>query len=332
VRRRALLAGLGAAAAGCTTGYVPRDAAPGTGDTPTEPSDTPTGTPTDGAPLRDCEPANQVDQPGSAPADTEYRIADLAVESTTEPPEYRYVLEVDAHYSADAVERKAERDGKQVVRQLSEVESPAVREAVATALDEGEWRADRLPDGLAETVRRVDFFVPPDASGTYTHFGLALHRTYPNRPPAVVPEVRVLDPHVAPDDPGVVEFGLLNRAPEPREVFSGTVPPFGMLHAEAATDPGRFLLWRPYESEGCYFRTDEGWGACSIGKSTRLEPCERVRRTYSVLPSTTDHYPDLTVPSGPGRYRVEERVGHSAEFGGPSTTLSFTTTFQLREP
>jgi hypothetical protein len=319
MRRRALLAGLGAVAAGCTTGYrAARD------------DDRTPGDPTDASTLQNCPAPTATPTPDAPPTDAEFRIANLAVEASSDGPDHRYVLEPDAFYSADAVERKAERDGEQVVVAISDLDSAPVREAIRTAIRDDAWRADELPDGLAEAVERVDFFTGA-SSGTYTHIGLQLHRLHPDRPPAVVPEVRVTDPYVAPDDPGEIEFGLRNRAAEPREVFSGTVPPFGMLHAEAAPGRGRFLLWADYEAEGCFSRTDEGWLRCDIGKVTRIAPCERVTRRYEVLPSTTDHYPDLTVPR-PGRYEVAASVGHSTEFGGPSTELSFTTTFDIQQP
>jgi hypothetical protein len=320
VRRRALLAGLGAVAAGCTSGYrAARD------------GDRTPGGPTDASTLQNCATPTATPTAAAPPADAEFRLADLAVEYTTDSPDHRYVLEPSAFYSAEAVEREAAEPGPDpVVMAVEELDSPDVRAAVTTAIRAEAWRADELPDGLAETVERVDFFTGA-SSGTSTHVGLRLYRLHPDRPPAVVPEVRVTDPYVAPDDPGEIAFGLRNRGSEPREVFSGTVPPFGMLHAEAAPGRGRFLLWADYESEGCFSRTDEGWLRCDIGKVTRIEPCERVTRRYEVLPSTTAHYPDLTVPR-PGRYEVAASVSHSTEFGAPSTSLSFTTTFDISQP
>jgi len=317
MRRRALLAGLGAVTAGCTTGYVPA------GD-----SDETTAAPANAPSLRTCTTPTPTDTAGEPPEDTEYRITDLSIEFTADGPDHRYVLEPAAFYSAAAVEREAAESGPDpVVVAVEDLDSPAVRSAVTTAIRDGDWRANELPDGLAGTVDEVDFFTGV-SSGTYTHIGLTLHRLHPDRSSAVVPAVRVPDPYVAPGDPGEIEFGLRNRSTEPREVFSGSVPPFGMLHAAAADGRGRFLLWVDYEEEGCFSRTDEGWLRCDIGKTTLLDPCERVARRYAVLPTTTDHYPDLTVPR-PGRYRVESSVGHSAAFGAPSTELSFTTSFTL---
>jgi len=320
MRRRALLAGLGAVAAGCTSGYrADRD------------GDRTPGAPTDASTLQNCSTPTATATAAAPPADAEFRIADLAVEYTADGPDNRYVLEPSAFYSAEAVEREAAEPGPDpVVMAVEELDSPDVRAAVTTAIQEESWRADELPAGLAETVERVDFFTGA-SSGTYTHVGLQLYRLHPDRPLAVVPEVRVTDPYVAPDDPGEIAFGLRNRASEPREVFSGTVPPFGMLHAEATPGRGRFLLWADYEAEGCFSRTDEGWLRCDIGKVTRIAPCEHVTRRYEVLPSTTDHYPDLTAPR-PGRYEVAASVGHSTEFGGPSTELSFTTGFDIQQP
>lgn len=256
-----------------------------------------------------------------------YRIVDLETSSATERPSVRYVLEPRAFYSEDAVQRKRDREGEVRVTDVSNLDPP-VREAVETAIRDGEWRADALPDGLAETVERYDFFTGA-SSGTHTHVGLELYRLDPDAPPAVAFEAAVPDDRAAPGDPGAIEFALRNVGDEPREVFSGTVPPFGVVFAEAVGGAGRFLLWRDYREEGCVFFTDEGVGQCDIGKITELRPGEELARRYEVLHDSTTVRPEYTRPPGPGAYRVTDRVGHSRKMGAPGSTLSFEVQFTL---
>lgn len=318
MHRRTLIVSLGSVMAGCLSG------SPGDQSTDTPPaSSTPTAPPTESSP----SPTTPTE---SATPDSEYRITDLSVTTSTEQPSVKYVLEPDAFYSADAVERERERSTEDiVVVDLSEVGDPAVRQAIETAIRGGEWRSNTLPDGLADRVERVDFFTGVTTGQTYTHVGLELYRLDPDRTPPVEFDASVPDAVVSADSPGTLEFTLRNTGTETKELFSGTVPPFGIMRADRSSGDGRFLLWRDYEEEGCVFIADEGIGSCDIGITTELEPETELSRRYHVLPSTTEHYPDRTVPPGPGEYQTSEGIGYSTGNGAPGSTLSFTVDFTL---
>ena len=152
MRRRALLASLGALPAGCLgVSNEPGDGSPtpdGSGlrsPTSVETCDGPTETPTD-------------ESSGGSETDGQFRLTDLATSTSTDRPSAPYLLEPSAFYSADAVRREGERTGEdQIVRDVSDIEDERVRSAIETAIQEGEWWADTLPEGLAETVERVDF-------------------------------------------------------------------------------------------------------------------------------------------------------------------------------
>lgn len=115
----------------------------------------------------------------------------------------------------------------------------------------GEWRSNTLPDGLAETVDRVDFFTGVSQDDIYTHIGVTLYRFQPDRPPAVEFRATVVDSIVSADSPGVIALTLVNTSQSAQQVFSGTVPPFGMVGADAVDAGEEVLLWRNYEQEGC---------------------------------------------------------------------------------
>lgn len=303
MHRRALLTSLGVAAAGCL------DSAPsGTGTTD----------------------RSTTSHATTVPTDAEYELTDLDVSTSTDQPSVEYVLETSKFYSSEGVENEETRTGEeQVVRDVSEIEDSAVRDAIETAIDDGAWRSNELPEGLAELVECVDFFTGV-TTGTYTHVGLTLHRPDPDAPPAIEFDASVVDSTVEAGDPGGVELALTNASSTSRQVFSGTVPPFGMVFAEATERNARFLLWRPYGNEGCVnFQDDGSWIKCDIGKVTELEPGETVAREYEVLPSTTTNQPGLTVPPGPGRYRIADAVTHHEEMGAPESELSFAVEFTL---
>jgi hypothetical protein len=332
MRRRALLASLGALPAGCL-GF-----SPGTDDgdrnpdgsgpptpTPVGICDEPTATPTS-----DSSGGEASD--GESSANGEFRLADLETSSSTVRPSKPYLLEPSAVYSADAVRREEERTGEeQVVRNVSEIEDEPVRDAVETAIVAGEWRADSLPDGLAETVAEVDFFTGLREGRTHTHVGLTLHRIRTDGPPGLAFDARVVDDVVAPGSPGAIDLELRNQLRTTQTIFSGTVPPFGMLFANAADDPERFLLWRDYVEEGCIEFTDDGYLQCDIGVNTDLRPCERLTRRYEVLPTGTDRRPEYTAPPGAGTYRIHDSVDYYEERGQPASTLSFEVAFTLEE-
>lgn len=296
MHRRALLATLG----GLTTGCV---AAPrGIGSSPS---------------------------PIARDADTDLRVTDLSVRSSTDRPSVKYVLEPSAFYSADAVERRrTDSEEPIVVVDVSEIERRSVRRAIETAAQQGEWRANSLPDGLADLVERVDFFTGLSTDETYTHLGLTLHRLHPDRPPAIEFGASVTDETVSSESPGAMELSLTNVGQDTQRIGSGTVPPFGMVTAEGRA--GEFLLWREYADEGCVSFTDDGVIVCSIGVITDVEPGETIAREYEVLPPSTDVHPRYTAPPGPGDYRISEAVGYSVGSGAPGSTLSVEVDFTLR--
>ena len=326
MRRRALLASVAALPTGCL-GLSPES---------TDATSTP-----DGAGSPTTTPVETCDEPTETPvgrssdgseSDGEFRLTDLATSTSTDGPSTPYLLEPSAVYTADAVRREEERTGEeQVVRDVSEVEDERVRDAVETAIQEGEWWADTLPEGLAETVERVDFFTGAREGRTATHIGLTLHRLRTDGPPGLAFDARVVDSVVAPESPGVVELELRNQLQTTQTISSGTVPPFGMVFANEVEDPERFLLWRDYEEEGCIEFTDDGYLQCDIGVLTDLEPCERLTRRYEVLPTGTDRQPEYTAPPGPGTYRISDSVSYREEQRAPGSTLSFEVEFTLAE-
>jgi hypothetical protein len=328
MRRRALLAGLVGVTAGCIGGS-PGDEASTT--------DRRTATPPSGSPSATNPPARSTT---AAPSDTSaatpngdaagYRIENLAVSAETDGPDHRYVLAVRSSYSKAAVEREEERTGRtMIVRSIEEIEPEPVREAIEAAIRTGKWRADTLPDGLRETVETVDLVTDFPTDDVGTHHGLGLYERDPDAPPAIEFGARVLDAAVTPDDPGALELSLTNGGSKRREVFAGTVPPFGAVFVEAVDADERFLLWRPYEEEGCFEFGDEGLFRCDIGEIVPLEPGETVARQYAVLPPTTDVHPSYTAPSGAGTYRYTETFEHTVEAGGPESELSCELRFDL---
>lgn len=297
MRRRALLASLATASAGCL-GTVP--------------------------------PSSQTTQSPQSDADGTYEVTDLSVSTETDRPSVKYVLESTKVYSEDGVEREETRTGEeQVVTDVSDLDDPAIRDAVRTAVVEGEWQSNDLPEGLADTLEQVDFFTGFPGRDTATHIGLTLHRLDPDAPPAIEFDASVVDSTVADEDPGVLEFALTNAGSTTRQASSGTVPPFGMLFADSVGSGAKFLLWRPYEEEGCINFTDDGWSRCDIGMVTELAPNETISREYEILPEATTRQPKLTVPPGPGTYRVSDSLGHSVGAGAPASKLSFEVTFDL---
>lgn len=319
MRRRALLASLGGLSAGCLDASSPDtgDATqtPATSEAPT----TRTAIPCDGSvETATTEPSSEQD------GDGEFRLASLSASTSVDRPSVRYVLEPRAFLSGDAAAKEEERTGEeQTVQDVSEIADEAVRRAIVTAIRSGEWRSNTLPDGLEATVERVDLFTGVSKDGTNPHVRVALYRLHPDRPPAVEFGASIVDDVVSTGSPGVVEFGLGNRRETTQHVFSGTVPPFGVVFAESVGADERFLLWRDYEEEGCIRFADDGMTICDIGKVTELRACEHVTRRYEVLPSGTSHRPEYTVPPGPGTYRITDSVGFYEEQGAPESQLSF---------
>lgn len=319
MRRRTLLAGIGALFTGCL-GSVPPQTVNGTSSAPT--SDSPTTT----MHSRGTEtPSTGFDGEMS-----EYRVSDLTVSTNTNRPSVKYVLEPEELYSGDAVERSENRTGDEyVVRDISTVNDDDVRAAIEAAIQTGSWRSNELPDGLADTVEQVDFFTGVSQDDTYTHIGLALYRLHSDRPPAVEFSATLADNHVSAESPGAIELALTNSSSTTQTVVAGIVPPFGMVSAQAIDGGDGFLLWRAYDENDCIYFTDESWSMCSVGTLTEIEAGERISRRYEILPDTTAHHPEHTAPPSPGKYVISGGFGYYEVQGAPETALSFEVQFTL---
>lgn len=252
MHRRALLVSVGALSAGCLGARPQRSSdptsTPGKTDNPTQTSS--------------CSGSTESTATGAnAESGTgEYRVTALGSSATTDGPSFEYVLEPTKFYSAGAVENEEEETGEDlVVKDVSAIEDDAVREAIVTAIRTGSWSSNTLPDGLADIVERVDFFKGASEDETHTHVGLTLHHLDPDRPPAIEFSATVIDDVVSPESPGAIELALKNTASTARSVFSGTVPPFGMVTTKVVEGDDKFLLWRNYEEEGCITFDEEGW-------------------------------------------------------------------------
>lgn len=156
-----------------------------------------------------------------------------------------------------------------------------------------------------------------------------LHRVDPDKPPALEFDASLIDGHVSDGSPGVIELTLTNTSATTQEIFSGTVPPFGMIFAEAVDSNDEFLLWRKYEEEGCITFGFRGWSRCNIGIITELQADEILSRRYKVLPSSTSHQPRYTVPPGPNTYQFTDTLTYNEGRGAPNSELTYEVEFDL---
>lgn len=251
----------------------------------------------------------------------QYVVTDYSVTTEKPAPTTKYVLDTTKHYSEDAAREEVDASD---IADVADLE-PDVRDAIETAVEGRGWKTDEIPDGLRETLDRYEFFTGIVASDrTHTHFALELYELSPDAPPQVTFDTKLRDADVTADDPGIVEFSVTNDGETTRRIFSGTVPPFGVVRAEATDSDRRFLLWRDYEEEGCVTVEDGRVRAvCDIGKMTPIEPGQTISREYELRTGT----PGTT----PGEYEIRGTVSHSAETGGPSEKVEWVASFTLQK-
>lgn len=290
MQRRALLATIPSVLAGCTTN---------------PPANTTSST------TRTTEP------------DASFVVTDFEVETEKVEPTDRYLIRITKVYSANAV---ANEPGTQTVVDVSDVEDPDVRAIIEDVLTQGKVRRDSVPDGIRETTDRVDFFtwnVTTSPDDTASHWAIEVFEAHPDREPILRFDAELTDHAVSPEDPAAITFSIENTGSEAQEVFSGTVPPFGVLWAES---PGsdRYLLWRDYEDEGCVNFDDGHVVVCDIGIVTQVEPGDTVEKTYEIRPENP-----VGSPLQPGDYVVSDTLSYHEEPQGPSTELEWRVSFSV---
>jgi len=256
--------------------------------------------------------------------DTSFVVTDFSVETKKVAPSYRYLVRITKVYSADAV---ADEPGTQTIVDLSEIEDPKVRAVIEDTLSSGKLRRDSIPDGLRETTERVDFFTwneTTSSDDTASHWAIEVFEANPNRDPVIQFDASLTDHSVSPDSPAAIRFSLENTGETTQEVFSGTVPPFGVLYADG---PGaeRYLLWRNYEEQGCVnFQDDGSVLVCAIGINTAVEPGKRIEKTYELWPENP-----VGAPLRAGGYEVNETLTYHQQAQEPSTEVEWRVTFSV---
>lgn len=258
--------------------------------------------------------------------DAAFTVTDFAVESEKVEPTYRYLVRITKVYSAEAV---ADEPGDQTVVDVADVSDADVRALLKRVLSEGEVRRDSVPDGLRETTERVDFFTweaTTDPDDTASHWAIEVFEADPDAPPELEFDAELTDDTVSTDDPGTVTFSVENVGDARQEIFSGTVPPFGLVWANGPGDD-RYLLWRDYTTEGCVTFDDEGRVVvCDIGKITPIAPGEIIDRAYEIRLENP-----VGAPLRSGDYVVSETLGYEQEPQGPRTAVEWRVSFRVEE-
>lgn len=313
MRRRTVLASAGSVLlAGCV-GSLPAD----------EPSSTTTDRMTTNPPTETDTPAD------------EFTVSEFDVSSTKVAPQKRYFLRITSVYSTAAVERE---EGDQTIRDVSEIDEPELRATTKDILSEGKLWRDEIPTGLRELVEQIVFFTweaNTDPDDTATHWGIAVYRPHPERKPVVEFAAELVDDRVTPADPGVIAFSVTNTGEQTQAIFSGTVPPFSVLWAEAPGEDDQALLWRNYPEEGCVtlgeVNGEPAMMTCDIGITTSIDPGETIEKRYE-LRSEFEHDALTAFEfNTPGQYAVSETLSYHRqdEHQGPSTEVDWRVTFRV---
>jgi hypothetical protein len=264
-----------------------------------------------------------------------FAVSEFDVSTTKLAPPKRYYLRITEVYSTDAVDREA---GEQTVRDVSEIDDPELKETVETILSDGKVWREGIPQGLRELTERVDFFTweaNPDPDATATHWGIRVYRAHPERNPVVEFAAELVDDRVAPGDPGAIAFSVTNTGDRTQAVFSGTVPPFSVLWAEAPGGNDRALLWRDYAEEGgVSFGERDGESVLvtyDVGVTTPIAPGETVEKRYELRPGFDRDALTGYGFDAPGRYVVAETLNYHRhrESQGPSTEVDWSVEFEL---
>lgn len=293
MQRRALLAAIPTALAGSAAGCI--GGQPGNTDTTTQTTD----------------------------PDATFVVSEFTVETEKVAPTYQYLVRITKVYSADAV---ADEPGDQTIVDVSDIEDPDVRAVIKNTLREGKLHRDSIPDGLREITERVDFFTWNETTSpddTASHWGIEVFKAHPNRAPVIQFDAELTDNAVSPGNPAAITFSIENVGDTTQEVFSGTVPPFGVLWADGPNDE-RYLLWRDYQKEGCVNFQDDRVIVCSIGKITPVEPGQRIEKTYELRPENP-----VGSPLEPGDYTVTGTLTYHQQSQGPSTKVDWRVSFRV---
>lgn len=239
------------------------------------------------------------------------------------------------HYAEDAVERE---EGKQTIREVSEITNSTHRAFIKTVLSEGRVWREEIPAGVQELTERVDFFIwkreSDEASPTYLE--IDVHRGHPDRDPVLDLSAELVDDRIRPSDPGKIAFTLSHSGDVPQIVLSGPVPPFSVLWANHQANDQRALLWRNYLASDhvTTWEYDYGTGLFTdaIVVPMWIDPGESIRKEYE-LRSTFERLDDKRHAfDTQGRYTVSETLTYMPDAGEsrrPETKVDWTVDFTL---
>jgi len=254
-----------------------------------------------------------------------YRITNMQTSFDNQRPDPLYILYISRIYGQDEIEGRTE---EITITNVSDISEESVRRPIEIAILDSGWHSeDQPPDALSEQVEDTDVFMLDSDERGEAYFQLGLYHLTPGSPIAF--EARITDEIIDQNGPGEVELSLTNVSSTRHRISGRNIKPFGVLYATAIDGGGRFLLWSNYEETECVSVDSDGVEVCFDTEPVYLDPGESISHRYELLSPTTNTYPELTVPSGTGTYKIDAELQYQDVPTAPHSTLKYESRFDI---
>lgn len=140
----------------------------------------------------------------------------------------------------------------------------------------------------------------------------------------------VEDKYISINDPADIEFVITNPSSRPMTVYSGVIPPFGVLTANVETESQNLTLWNDKYAENEGVSTDFGvvTGQTKQEISTVLQPGEKRTETYRIR--LRDYLPFVrTKDTPPTQFTIDEKLKYSPGDMSANLNLEYAVRFNI---
>lgn len=248
--------------------------------------------------------------------DGTYEVTDLSVTSEVNPPSYVVVLE-------RVASQVAEDESVVHVQNLSADSADIVKAVV----ERRRYEAADLSSEVESVTSKYDYVQWPESSRKGRYFGIAAVNVQLGTPNPLDFAVDVAERYVSIGDPTNIEFRISNRSSRPMAVYSGVIPPFGVLTADVESGSQRLVLWNDRYAENDGVSTDLGavTGKTKQETSVVLEPGETRLEAYQIR--LRDYLPFVRTSDAPStRFTLAGTLRYSLG----EVTADFGATYEVR--
>lgn len=230
-----------------------------------------------------------------------YEVSEFSFDFETEIPEYIILLERVASQVGDE-------ESVVHVQDLSSESEDIVKEVI----ERRRYETEQVPSEVESASSNYEYVQCDECERGGRYFDISVVNTQIKPQNQLKFFADVADKCISISDPADIELGITNPSSRPMTVYSGVIPPFGVLTADIEAESQNLTLWNDEYAKNEGVSTDFGvvTGQMKQEISTVLQPREKQVETYQIR--LRDYLPFVrTKDTPPTQFALNGKIEYS---------------------